>query len=258
MNNIILLRSIILLFSIITFLVASQVYMDLAQAFTPEDLYYFEKHTQDQDRLLLETAQRPEIIECIKYGTNCPDDGYIVQVIEYWKHIYGRSNSAFMMLIVDVDGQIHVETDLTAYFEDDGDFLVSRENGAIYDLREAADMMSDLQISMGPPSGASGNTDQPSSFSDDPSEGFFGSCSSMHNLKGCPYIPSEPKVNETAEPQKKVGSGSQSYPYGDGPGVDFHYHQQSRGGGSGTNPSGPDTFLDAITEIEEVFRGGVN
>ena len=233
-------------------------YVQEVQAFSQDDLYHFQQAAQEQDRTLLDVSQRPEIIECIKYGTNCPDDGYIVQVIEYWKHLYGRSNSAFMMLIVDVDGQIHVETDLTAYFEDDGDFLISRENGAVYDLREAVDMMSDLQISMGAPSGASGNTDQPSSFSDDPSEGFLGYCDGMSNLRGCPYVPSKNLKTEKTEEPQRVGPGSQSYPYGDAPGVDFHYHQQSRGGGSGSNPSGPDVFLDAITDIGEALKGGVH
>ena len=228
----------------------------VAQAFSAEDLYYFEKQVMEQDRSLIDLSQRPEIIECIKYGTNCPDYGYIVQVFEYWAHFYGRSNSAFMMLIVDVDGQIHVETDLTSYFEDDGNFLVSRENGAIYDLREAVDMMNDLQVSMGAPSGASGNTDKPSPFSDDPSEGFLGHCDSMSNLRGCPYVPS----NKTKTEEAKKPSSDTYYPYGDAPGVDFHYSQQLRGGGSGsgTNPSGPDTFLDAITEVEEAIRLGIN
>ena len=256
MNNKKFKGMLLFLASVTATVILVMIYSSLAQAFSSEDLYYFEIAAQNQDRTLLDTSQRPEIIECIKYGTNCPDYGYIVQVHEYWIHSYGRLDSSFLALIVDVDGQIHIETDLTSYFEDGGNFLVSLENGAVFDLRNAVDMNSDIQLSQGSPMGASGNDEQ-SPFSDDPSEGFFGSCSSMNDLKGCPYIPSETKSKKVSEPQK-VGPGSQSYPYGDAPGVDFHYHQQGRGGGSGTNPSGPDTFLDAITDIDEMIRGGVN
>ena len=259
MNNLKIKRRPISVALIVFGLALTLVRSGLAQAFSPEQLYYFQEAAQAQDRSLIETSLRPDYQDCIMDGENCPDyDYYIVKVSEYWIHNYGRLNKAFMVLIVDESDQIFVETDLTSYFEEGGDFLVSLENGAIYDLRRAIEMgAGNLKLSQGFPSGSSGN-DQQSPFSDDPSEGFLGSCSSMNDLKGCPYIPSESKNNEVSEPKKKVGPGSQSYPYGDAPGVDFHYHQQGRGGGSGTNPSGPDTFLDAITEIEEVLRGGVN
>ena len=258
MNNKRLKGYLLFLVSTLATIIIAVVHASVAQAFSQSGAHYFKTTVQDQDRSLIETTLRPEFQECIMEGTNCPDyDYYIVKVSEYWVHYYGRSGKAFMVLIVDSSDQVYVETDLTAYFEDDRDFLVSLENGAIYDLRQAMDMGSvDLQISQGSPMGASGNDEQ-SPFSDDPSEGMFGSCSSMNDLKGCPYIPSEPKPEKVDEPQK-VGPGSQSYPYGDAPGVDFHYHQQGRGGGSGTNPSGPDTFLDAITDIDEMIRGGVN
>ena len=255
-------RCVIFMLSMTLLALLSALHAQVAQAFTSESLYYFEKQVQEADRSLIDTqALTPDLHECLKHKKNCPDyDSYIVQVTEYWFHEHGR-DGAFLVLIVSTENQVFVETDKTVYFEEDGDFLVSLENGVIYDLREAMDMGSgNFKIAQAGPTGSSGNV--PSSYADDVDAGNLGDCSTISTLRGCSFYDdesSDPEF-EINEPDVNEDDQEKYYPYGDAPGVDFHYHMQTRGGGSGSGGIniGPDTFLDAITEIEEAIRGGVN